>query len=287
MMMMVEWFLLRCGMAILMLCALSVRGVLAESTRSAGNCWGVVDRSSEILQNINTNMEPLMPIFECSPAAITIFNKENLDKCVQVVLDILDVGKLMDKLMGMVNTVKSVLLKIQKACMDMIGKIGECLQDLGADGLGASVSGLSDDLSRAVQVDSILDGMPDLFKAIATLIAEFASIGETVKPLATAWQEANFLEAAVFEATHFQESRDAFNRFMPAWNSCKEHYESTRGCSGSAYESAKLAWTRFHPLLQKICELTGTDMPEGLSLRDAMPTVADSRGLMDAPEFED
>merc|ERR1711970_1252423 len=68
--------------------AIKMRPLIARNVGLAGDCWGVVDNSATILSNITSNMEPLMPISRCSPEAVGMLNKENLDRCVNIILDV-------------------------------------------------------------------------------------------------------------------------------------------------------------------------------------------------------
>merc|ERR1719409_2363192 len=48
--------------------ALKIREVLLNGTRSAGDCWGVVDCAVDVMRKIQQHMEPLFPLLTLSPS---------------------------------------------------------------------------------------------------------------------------------------------------------------------------------------------------------------------------
>merc|ERR1712107_162267 len=110
--------------------------------------------------------------------------------------------------------VKKIFFEIAESCGDIVDQIREFMNDL------------AEQFTSALHLDGVLDGIGDFFEGVKALIFELGDIGDVLKPILEAWQEANFLEGATYGIQKFDEVKDALERFMPSWDSCQRHYES-------------------------------------------------------------
>eukprot|EP00928_Gymnodinium_smaydae_P055676 TRINITY_DN3916_c0_g1_i2.p1 TRINITY_DN3916_c0_g1~~TRINITY_DN3916_c0_g1_i2.p1 ORF type:complete len:399 (-),score=88.02 TRINITY_DN3916_c0_g1_i2:230-1426(-) len=257
--------------------AVAVRELTATGTQKAGNCWGVIDRAGDIMSALKERIEPLEPLFhpvDRAPEAVAMFNKDNLDSVVKIILDVLDLGKLLQKIMDILDGVRSIFSQIAETCGDVFETVKAYMGDL------------VDDLLSALHLDGALDTVGDFFEGVKSLIFELGDIGGILKPILEAWQESNFLEAATSAFQNFEDVKDALSRFMPSWDTCQRHYESARSYGFNAFEVAQRAFKLVRQVVSKLSQVAGVAIPSGFGARaiDMQPTVAPRGGL---PPIED
>lgn len=256
----------------------AVRELSARGAKTAGNCWGVTDRAADVESAILAKTKDIGPLFDPlnhPVEAFSLFTKASLDTCVQVIFDILDFGKLIRKLMGLLQGVKNVFNSITEAGQAVV------------DGIGEWLSGMVDTFVTAMGFGGVLDGITDFFGQVGTLIEELTAIGGALKPILMSWQQASWISAAFDATTHFGEVKDGLSRVMPAWKTARELYATCVQYSRACNVSARGAWEVCRDVVAQLGDKMGIPVPCGLGARicDIRPSVAPRDGL--PPEDEE
>jgi len=251
-----------------------IRSVLAKGTSTAGDCWGVIDRAYDIMNNISRDIGPLSPLLRLEAMAVSMFNKENLDSCVRIIGEILDLGKLMEKISTILNGLKSIFDDIMEVCGDVVEQVMSFMSDV------------AQAFAEALHLESALEGIESFFEGVCSLVGELSDISGILSPMLDAWEDANFFEAGAYAFQNFEEAKDALGRVMPGWDESQRLYESARGFGEAADGGAGRAWSTFKPMMESICQMAGVSIPGGpfANDRDAMPKVAPRSGF--TPEQE-
>eukprot|EP00931_Biecheleriopsis_adriatica_P119485 TRINITY_DN94707_c0_g1_i1.p1 TRINITY_DN94707_c0_g1~~TRINITY_DN94707_c0_g1_i1.p1 ORF type:complete len:395 (+),score=66.74 TRINITY_DN94707_c0_g1_i1:28-1212(+) len=249
--------------------------VLALGTKTAGNCWGVVDQAYEVVSRIAQRIQPLEPLLRCELGAIAMFTKENLDECVRIICDIIDLGKLLEMISTVLDGTKQIFLSIMEACGGVLDK----LMDFASDAASA--------FAESLQLESVMQGIGDVIADICSLISNLADISNHLGPILDAWQEASFFEASTFAMSNFDDTRGALERVMPSWDDSQRLYDIARGYGQAAFTSAKTARSEFKCAFSKLCDMLGVDIPGGLDAFDfnAAPDIA-PRGGFEVSQIE-
>lgn len=253
--------------------ATQAREIVAQGTRAAGNCYGVIDQAYNVVDSIRGSIEPLQPLLKpdmSDPAAtLACFTKENLKSCMDIVDDVLGLGKLLQKISAMLEGVQQIFNSIMEVCGDIIEKCMEFLGDIAAA------------FAEALNLEGALSGIQDLFSSISNTVSELTDIGATLGPISTAWEEANWMELATFGFNNFNDVKDTLPRFWPAWEASEAAYDSARGMGEGCNSQARSVWQKYRKMFKKLCDTFGVEVPDGFKGRDAeaMATVAPRGGI--------
>mmetsp|Transcript_7145 Transcript_7145/g.17796 ORF Transcript_7145/g.17796 Transcript_7145/m.17796 type:complete len:339 (-) Transcript_7145:45-1061(-) len=275
-----------------------VREVVAMARRTAGNCWGTIDTAQDIYDSISQKIEPLGPLFklgaggrvddptEVARAMATFKEKENRETALEIIGDVLDLGKLLEKLAHVLQGVKAIFQTVMDTCGDIIEAVMDFMSDV------------AQEFAEALHLDSALEGLEDLFSGIAGVAERMFNIGEVLRPVVEAMKEAleetswlgklkEGMEAGMMMATQFGDIKGALTDFWPAWEESQKQYGETRRIGESAEHGASKAWMTFKQLLCQLCKMLNVEVPGGISALDDMarPTVAPRGGFVEEEEF--
>jgi hypothetical protein len=238
--------------------------VLAKGGQISGNCWGVVDQACDVLMKIQGEVEPLLPLLKLQPEALNMFSKENFDKAAQVVVDVCDAGKLMDKIMAALEGVKQVFDKIKAVARETIEKVKELIPDVVSK------------FEQALNFQGAMDKAMELFEKLKKLITDMSSIGDILRPICDDWKEGDALGGLDYVKSKWADIYDAFKRFLPAWDSCQDLYGTCMGMAKKAFDAAKDVLKEFKPMIEKLCENMGLSLEQLDSLLPAVAARPDS-----------
>eukprot|EP00405_Crypthecodinium_cohnii_P010741 CAMPEP_0206443210 /NCGR_PEP_ID=MMETSP0324_2-20121206/14244_1 /ASSEMBLY_ACC=CAM_ASM_000836 /TAXON_ID=2866 /ORGANISM="Crypthecodinium cohnii, Strain Seligo" /LENGTH=315 /DNA_ID=CAMNT_0053911125 /DNA_START=185 /DNA_END=1132 /DNA_ORIENTATION=+ len=260
--------------------ATQVREIVACTRKTAGDCWGVIDRAQDVYDSVGGKIEPLEPLLKMDisrlPEAVSMFNKDTLDACIAVMGDVLDLGKLLQKMSDVLAAVKAIFEKVMEVSGDIIEQVSGFFQDV------------AEDFAATLHLESALDGIQDLWENLCQIISELSDISSSLSPVLEAWEDQNWFGAATFGISHFDEVKDAFMRFWPAWENCQGQYSKSRDIGENAWGRAKSIYTKYKQVLNQLCKYTGIDVPGGHDAVDekAMPTIAPRGGFEIEEPFE-
>lgn len=275
-----------------------IREVVAMARRTAGNCWGTIDTAQDIYDSVAAKIEPISPLLrlgcggaagdpaELARAASTFKERESREMALEIIGDVLDVGRLLEKLGRILEGVRAIFQTVMDTCGDIIEAVKDFMSDV------------AEEFAGALHLDGALEGLQELFDGIRQVVGDLFNIGEVLRPIAEAMREAHEetswfgklkegLEAGVLVATNFGEVKGALAGFWPAWEESQRQYSEVRRIGEQADRGASQTWATFKQLLCQLCKMMGTEVPGGIGALDdaARPTVAPRGGLVEDEEF--
>jgi len=275
-----------------------VREVVAMARRTAGNCWGTIDTAQDIYDSISQKIEPLSPLFklgsegkvddpaEVARAMVTFKEKENRETALEIIGDVLDLGKLLEKIAKILQGVKAIFETVMETCGDIIEAVMDFMSDV------------AQEFAEALQLESAMEGLQALFDGIAGVVEKMLSIGGVLRPIVEAMKEVmeetswlgklkEGMEAGVMMATNFESVKTAVADFWPAWEESQAQYGEARRIGETAERGASKTWMTFKQLFCQLCKMMNMEVPGGINALDDMarPTVAPRGGFIEEEEF--
>eukprot|EP00929_Paragymnodinium_shiwhaense_P073052 TRINITY_DN37119_c0_g1_i2.p1 TRINITY_DN37119_c0_g1~~TRINITY_DN37119_c0_g1_i2.p1 ORF type:complete len:356 (+),score=100.80 TRINITY_DN37119_c0_g1_i2:128-1195(+) len=250
---------------------MKVKEVLVSGARSAGDCYGVIDTAVDVLKRIAENMAPLMPILTLDPGCRSMINKETMTQLSALIRSVLDVGSLLNRIMGLLGGVTDIFNSLKDVCGDMFDFVAEVMGDI------------ANAFKEALNLSSVVDGISGLFDGIKWVIGELTFCDGVMRPLLDAWDEGSAADAAAHIAKIWREITDVIRRFLPSWEKAQSMFGDAIGWGKKCWDAVKESLEKFVPFVTEMVGKLGIDMPDGLcDMASAAPTIL-GRGLDAAP----
>lgn len=246
-----------------------VSSVVGKGRSGSKECFRTFLNVKQVFLNLDDRMEPLRPLLDGGFDVFTdgLLTKENFDAVAALVLEFLNVGNLMKKLSSLVSTVGAAFETIRDVMGPLIDKAKEYIEDLVDDlfdslqGIGGVLSPLHSGNGSGTRALSFGGDEGGVLGKCSGVVDRLMEIYDGLGPLAQAWTDASYGDAAEFAINNWKDIQQSFSQILPAWNDCKIVFKYAKSAADAMFQFVKSIWSTFYDFIQNLCSQVGIDLP--------------------------